>query len=415
MSSLVQTSARAEPKDGEAFLPAGFFDSFPQLELERNRFASPLERSGTPVFLADERIVTDRHERLEHALRTQWGSSAIAYSFKTNYAVAESGILQRRGAWAEVVSGREYALARRLGYSGAHIVFNGPLKRDAELRATLADGALVHVDNEEELERVLMLAARRPARARTGLRVRADLESLPSRFGFSLNDEAQAAAAAVASVPGVALESLHLHLKGDTDDPAVYRAAARQLAGFLRNLPDDVRRRLRSLDFGGGFPAHGPKPRSRQSWEPRPVEEYVAAIVEELAPVFPAGERPMLILEPGRYLVADAFSFVSRVLRAGRSVEGELVTVDGAATMLPLRHYCPQVARVFAADLTARYGEPVHSVVFGSSCRENDVLYEGLLPRTHPGDLIAFYATGAYNASLSPAFIFEVPPTVLVP
>ena len=50
----------------------------------------------------------------------------VGYSFKTNYQVARSGIFRQRGAWAEVVSGREYRLARELGYAGSSIIFNGP-------------------------------------------------------------------------------------------------------------------------------------------------------------------------------------------------------------------------------------------------------------------------------------------------
>ena len=90
-------------------------------------------------------------------LERLWGPSAIAYSFKTNYAVAESRVLQEEGAWAEVVSGREYRLARRLGYAGEEIVFNGPYKRDDELRNALRDGALIHVNDPPELERLLAL------------------------------------------------------------------------------------------------------------------------------------------------------------------------------------------------------------------------------------------------------------------
>jgi diaminopimelate decarboxylase len=50
--------------------------------------------------------------------------------------------------------------------------------------------------------------------------------------------------------------------------------------------------------------------------------------------------------------------------------------------------------------------------VFGASCRENDVLYQGLLPPTRVGDHLVFYAAGAYNSTLSPDFIFESPPVL---
>ena len=136
------------------------------------------------------------------------------------------------------------------------------------------------------------------------------------------------------------------------------------------------------------------------------------AITEELARGLAANERPTLILEPGRYLVADAIVFVSEIVRVQRDAGLQLVTCDGAVSMLPLTHYCPQVVRVFSRELEPRSGAPEPSIVFGASCRENDVLYRGLLPRATAGEYLVFYAAGAYNSTLSPAFIFDTPPVV---
>lgn len=404
-----------EPRDGEAFLPPGFFDFFPDLQRDRDRFGPPLRRMETPLFLADTSSLVERYLSLRRALRRLWGPSAIAYSFKTNYAVAQSRVLQEKGAWAEVVSGREYRLARRLGYAGREIVFNGPYKRDDELRNALRDGALIHVNDRPELERLLTLLPPRSSGARIGLRVNAGgAGPEPSRFGLSLaRGEAGAAVARLASVEGLELAGFHLHLRGDTDGLVPYRKAARELARFIADLMSGGERpRLASLDLGGGFPAHGAKPRSRERWSPRPIEEYVHAITEELARAFPGESRPTLILEPGRYLVADAIVFVSEAVRVERDAGLQLVTSDGAVTMLPLTHYCPQVIRVFSRELELRAGAHERTIVFGASCRENDILYRGLLPRTAPGDYLVFYAAGAYNSTLSPAFIFEDPPVV---
>jgi diaminopimelate decarboxylase len=415
VAAVPDKAAPHEPRDGEAFLPPGFFDFFPDLGRDRNRFGPLLRRMETPIFLADTGILVDRYLSLRRTLERLWGPSAIAYSFKTNYAVAESRVLQEKRAWAEVVSGREYRLARRLGYAGQEIVFNGPYKRDDELRNALRDGALIHVNDRPELERLLAHLPPRPSGVRIGLRVSADpIGAGPSRFGLSLaRGEAAAAVARVASVDGLELAGFHLHLKGDTDDPASYHEAARELARFVADVtPRGERQRLASLDLGGGFPAHGPKPRSREHWSPRPIDEYVRAITDGLARAFPANNRPTLILEPGRYLVADAIVFVSETVRVERDAGLQLVTGDGAVTMLPLTHYCPQVVRVFSRELELRAGAREPTIVFGASCRENDILYRGLLPRTAPGDYLVFYAAGAYNSTLSPAFIFEAPPVV---
>ena len=61
-----------------------------------------------------------------------------------------------------------------------------------------------------------------------------------------------------------------------------------------------------------------------------------------------------------------------------------------------------------------RVGDDVETILYGASCREDDVLHEGRLPNFRVGDFLVYYAVGAYNANLSPDFIFETPPLVVL-
>jgi diaminopimelate decarboxylase len=384
-------------------------DPFPDLAAHREVLVPILAQNPPPIFLGERAILADRFAELEQQLKAAWPSSTIAYSFKTNYGVARSGIVRELGGWAEVVSGREYAMARELGYPGDQIIFNGPFKRDAELERAMADGAVINVNDEEELRRLDALAAFAGRQQRIGLRVRSHGLRLrrPSRFGFSLDDdEATRALAQVRESRHLELAGLHFHLAGDTDDVEIYRSAAELLADFVRaQVPEP----LGYVDMGGGFPAHNPKPRSRTDWNPRPIGEYVQAITGALDPAFPRASRPRLILEPGRYLVCDAIVLVTEVIRAQVQADRQRVVCNGTISMQPLAHYCPQVLRAYGPDLEPRSEVALSTLVNGASCREDDELYEGPLAPVQVGDLLVHYAAGAYNANLSPDFIFETP------
>ena len=415
MAAVPGDTGAEEARDGEVFLPAGFFEFFPDLVRDRARFGPLLGRIETPLFLADTAILVERYTSLREMLERLWGPSAIAYSFKTNYAVAESRVLQEEGAWAEVVSGREYRLARRLGYAGEEIVFNGPYKRDDELRNALRDGALIHVNDPPELERLLALLPPRWSGVRIGLRVAAGPGVGPSRFGFSLaRGEAEAAVARVASVDGRGARRVSPPSEGR------HRRFHFVSRGGARACPLHRGRDSASWREAGRFASTWAEvsPLMVRSPQPRPLGPPADRGVRAgdhrraRARACPANERPRLILEPGRYLVADAIVFVSETVRVEREDGLQLVTCDGAVSMVPLTHYCPQVVRVFSRDLEPRDGALEPSIVFGASCRENDVLYRGLLPRAATGDYLVFYAAGAYNSTLSPAFIFETPPVM---
>ena len=104
---------------------------------------------------------------------------------------------------------------------------------------------------------------------------------------------------------------------------------------------------------------------------------------------------------------------VSRVVHVKERQEQQIVNCNGSISMVPLTHYCPQIIRVFTPDLRERCGEGIPTILHGSTCRENDILDQGLYPKIHRDDYLIHFAVGAYNSNLSPSFIFESPDTQL--
>src|SRR3546814_3881387 len=74
------------------------------------------------------------------ALSRYFSDPIMGYSFKTNYVPALCRIAAVQGCCAEVVSGMEYDLALALGYTPDRIIFNGPVKSQADVLRALDDG-----------------------------------------------------------------------------------------------------------------------------------------------------------------------------------------------------------------------------------------------------------------------------------
>ncbi|HEV3021040.1 MAG TPA: hypothetical protein VGX76_01175, partial [Pirellulales bacterium] len=235
---------------------------YPDVERHSLALARLLGEAPPPVFIGERAIIADRYSQMRGALERLWPEYAIAFSFKTNYQVAQSGLPKELGAWAEVVSGREYQMAKDLGYAGANIIFNGPWKTDDDVRTALADGAATNVNDPDELQRLERVATSMNSRFPIGIRVSAPLAGIPrSRFGFSLDDrlidspnnsEAARAIAAIRRSRSLSLASLHMHLGGEIDDPRHYAAACRSLTAFVRKLSSDERAAIANIDVGGG-------------------------------------------------------------------------------------------------------------------------------------------------------------------
>lgn len=378
---------------------------------------SVLKRTSTPIFLCDRNILAARYHALDECLGKNWSRHIIGYSFKTNYQVARSGVLRDAGAWAEVVSGREYRLAHDLGYPGQSIIFNGPYKSDDDLRTALNESAIVNINDHDELDRLASLTGHLRKPVEIGLRVSCTLPKLGhSRFGFSLeNGEALHALEKIRNNPVLSLVGLHTHLYGDTDNPDIYRQAAKRVGQFASHQTGDLPDRLKYIDLGGGFPAHTPKPKSREHWNPQEISVYIRAITESLQQFFPPERvQPTLIVEPGRYLVCDGIILVTSIIHAKLRDGKQLINSNGSISMVPLTHYIPQIIRAYTDDIQPRTGPEIPTIIFGSTCRENDILYEGPFAEARPGDYLVHYAAGAYNANLSPDFIFETPNMELI-
>jgi len=403
---------------GRAPIESDAFIHFPDPEAQQARIIELLRESPAPIFIADKRILVDRYAQLDRALATHWSMDhVIAYSFKANYAAAESNVLKEQGIWAEVVSGMEYAMARRLGFTGDRIIFNGPYKTDEQLQQAVADGARIHVNDADELQRLIVIAQFVGRPCEIALRVSSTAPGLAqSRFGCSLEDgTAQAMVERIRGEDGLRLIGLHMHLRGDTDDPGCYRKGAEALGSFIAHHVPEYRDSIRYIDMGGGFPAHGPRPRRRTNWNPREIDDYIQAIVAGFGDLWPVNSRPTLVVEPGRYLVGDSTIFVARVVRTNQlSATSQTVTCNGAINMLPLIHYCPPLMRAFTEDFVPHDGVQLPTKVFGCSCREDDVIFEGPAPQLRIGDYLVFYAVGAYNSNMAPDFIYNAPGTVFL-
>jgi diaminopimelate decarboxylase len=384
---------------------------FPDPASHREAILEILRESSPPIFLAERRIIAERFADMARALKAHWASWTIAYSFKTNYQVAEAGAMRALGAIAEVVSGHEYRLARRLGYPGRDIVFNGPFKTPDDLRGAIADGARINVNDPDELQCIEGVTRSMNARCSIGLRVNVPISGFPpSRFGFGIVDgEADTAVRHVWNSPHLRLAGLHLHLRGDMDKPTWYGQACRVLADFLGTWPSDALAALEYVDMGGGYPAHMSKLDTRTEWDPRPIDEYIAAITHELRRAFEGKTPPRLIVEPGRYLVNDAILFVSRIVSVRDRAGTQQIVCNGATTMVPFTRHRAPILRAYGPDLQPRDGVPIASSIYGASCREDDVLFQGEIGRVSTGDLLVHFGVGAYNSSLNPVFIFPCP------
>lgn len=378
---------------------------------------------GSPLFVVSEQRLRADFRKFLRAFSDPHVDTCVAYSVKTNYLPAVCSIVRSEGAWAEVVSGMEYELARSLGFPPGEIIFNGPHKTRMELERALREGALVNIDNFDELDAVERIAATLAAPARIGVRISFHHGAMPwTKFGFSDdNGDSLRALERIARNRQLRLELLHNHCGTFVLVHSLYAMAADRLIGLAK--------RARALglaphmiDFGGGFPSAnvlrpeydlaGGSVRAGDFWG-----GYAAEICSRLVKakgVF--GGRPTLILEPGRAVV-DACTQLLCTVVATKSVDKseDAVILDAGVNLVPTAcYYDHGVSRVAGAGGTSHQRHKAVSV-FGPLCMQSDRLRESVaLPPLRAGDIVRVSHVGAYCHTMSMQFIQTRPATVLI-
>lgn len=376
-----------------------------------------VERFGSPLCVIDESCLRGAYQRMIAAFRRGWPDTLIGCSVKTNYLSAVVATLRSEGAWGEVVSGFEYRLCRDLGIPGAEILFNGPYKTDEDLRLAFDEGAYVHLDSDDELERAIALSQGFAKPRPVGLRCSMRLNYPPwDKFGFNLESEhALEAARALVREPKLRLRGLHMHIGTYLPDPEVYGRAIEALISFALRLERELGIGIEYLDLGGGFATRNTLHHTMLPGEALAVtaEDYAAAITPPLRRAAPQFKQPpRLFLEPGRILVDEAVSMITTVRAVKRgSGQQKAALVDCGVHILPTAYWYDHEIR--PAD--ERGGAVESYRLVGPLCMQIDCLRQTVqLPALRAGDLLVIQDVGAYNFSQSMQFIYMRPAYVLI-
>lgn len=366
--------------------------------IEADALRAIADEHGTPAYVYDLDEIAARARALRAALPAR---VEIAYAVKANPSPVVLATLAAEGFGADVASAGELLAVERAGFDMRRVVFTGPGKRNEELAMAVArDLRAVTVESLGELDRLRAIAREAARRPRVMLRAAgADrpgnvIGTGAGRFGMRPEDLVEATAIAAAA-PELELIGLHRFSASNVLDAEELL----DLAGETVAIAGSLGAPLEVIDLGGGLGI--PYADDEARLDIGAFSAGLAALLGELDPA------TRLLIEPGRYLVGPAGTYVVRIVDVKRSAQDAIVaTVDGGIHQL-LSPALPGRAhriRSLAPDAAAR---PLVSVVVGGPlCTSLDVLGRAVLPEPRVGDLVAIADVGAYGFTQSmPLFL----------
>jgi diaminopimelate decarboxylase len=370
------------------------------------------EEVGTPVYVYSTAALENRYRDFAAAFPAD---ALIAYSVKANGNLAVLKTLARLDAGADVVSGGELAKALYAGISPDKIVFSGVGKTKAEMALALKTGICqFNAESEPELEALSQVATELCTTAPVAIRVNPDVSAhtlakistgtADTKFGVPWR-RVRAAYALAASLPSLKIVGIDMHIGSQVTELAPFEHAFARLAELIVELRADGHR-IERADLGGGLGV----PYGAEAAPPNP-QAYGSMIAHTLA-----GLDLSLILEPGRWITADAGILLARVIYVKKGEARNFLVIDAGMNDLirpalyDAHHEIVPVNRRDAHDLMQLYD------IVGPVCETADLFARDCaLPPMKSGNLVAIMTAGAYGAVMASAYNARPPaPEVLV-
>ncbi|HEY1766523.1 MAG TPA: diaminopimelate decarboxylase [Terracidiphilus sp.] len=398
------------------------------LSCDRVSLEALARKFGTPLYVYSAGQIAERLGMFQQALAGR--DHLVCYAVKANSALAILKLLAGLGAGFDIVSGGELERVLTAAPEAVdRVVFSGVGKTAAEIDLALNAGILqFNVESEAELELLAARARKLKTKARFALRVNPDVfaDTHPyistglreHKFGIDIRRALglyqKAAGDRWLEAHGV---SVHIGSQIRSADP--FGAALDRVMKLVEQLKRDGIV-LQAVDAGGGLGIdyHAGVPTARSSavgWHAgvsaagssargrrgasfdaaEKVREYAEALENALGDF-----DGRLLIEPGRFLVAQAGALLTRVLQVKRNGKKTFVITDAAMNDL-IRPALYQ-AHHEIVPVRPRAGRARIVDVVGPVCESGDFFArDRKLPPVEPGDLVALLDAGAYGMAQS--------------
>lgn len=371
-----------------------------QIIMEHLPLIPNLENHPTPYYMYDMGLLEKTLKQAAEA-SGRYGYH-MHYAMKANHQKEILTAVKQHGLGVDCVSGYEVQAALDLGFDPSEIVFAGVGKTDAEIRLALQNDIFCfNCESVEELQVISAIAEMEKMTARVALRVNPGVDAgthhhittglTENKFGIQLPHLQKALQ--------ICAENIHLHFMGlhfhigsqiTSNEPFINLVHRVNWIWDHYNINDYG---PCMLNLGGGLGVDYENPLLN------PMPDF-AAFFAMISSNLNIPDHISIHFEPGRSLVAQCGSLITRVLYVKEGLHKQFIIAD--AGMTEIMRPALYGARHRIDNLSRSTGQVKTYDVVGPACESSDVFASDLrLSSTHRGDLLAIRSCGAYVQSMT--------------
>lgn len=369
------------------------------------------EKYETPLYIFDEDLVRSNAREYIKEFRVSENKNRVAYAGKAFLPIYMCKLIDEEGLYLDVVSSGELYTAKKANFPMEKILFHGNNKTAEEVEMGLEFGVgRFVVDNYYELDLLEKICEKKNKRQAIYFRITPGIEAhthdyiqtgqIDSKFGFALSTGAfYRAVEKVREYKHIDLVGIHAHIGSQIFEIEPYLDEVEIMMNLVKELSDKYDVELKEVDLGGGFGVY-----YTDKDNPKPIKEFCEKILKKADETCSnlGIQVPILIIEPGRSMVANAGSTLYTV-GAIKEIEGvrTYVSLDGGMTdnIRPALYQAE-----YECLITDKVNDlPEKTVtIAGKCCETGDLLIKNInMPSIKTGDLLLITSTGAYGYSMA--------------
>jgi len=366
---------------------------------------------GSPLYVMSESHIRSRFNILKEKMKDKYQNTLPLFASKSFSCLEIYKIANEYGIGIDVVSAGEMSIALKAGFNKNKIYFHGNNKLPSEIEYAIQNDVLHFIiDNFYEIElikkyskqynKVVKAMIRVTPGVKAGANEFVQTGAKDTKFGFSSHDGSYLQAIKeVLDSDCIEFEGIHCHLGSQIEEMQAYVEAMNKFVEIAYQIYDTYGVVIKKLNAGGGYGIA-----YTEENKPLDFDDVTTTIMDIITKGFEkkGWARPMVLIEPGRYVVGNAGITLYTVgsikeipnVRTYISVDGGMT--DNIRSSL--------YGAKYDAIIANKAGEAKDTVVTiaGKNCESGDILVKDIaLAKPRSEDILAMFSTGAYHYTMA--------------
>ena len=379
-----------------------------KLTIEKVSLENIAKKYGTPSYCYSYKQLKENIINFKKNFKSF--SPLICFSVKSNTNIILLREIKKLGLGADVVSMGELMLALKTGIQAKKIVFSGVGKTSNEISFAIDKKILlINAESLSEVKEIDKIAKIKGKKVRIGIRINpnTDAKTLSqistgkkeNKFGVSEKNFFELIEYCNKS-KNIILKCLSVHIGSQILDHKPYQKMLRIISKILNK----INHKFEYIDLGGGMGISYEKSNKKLNYN-----KYNIAIKK-----FLKNHKSKIIFEPGRSIIGNTGTLISKVIYIKKSEKKDFVILDAAMNDLIRPALYGSFHKILKSIKTNKKSKKVYDFV-GPICESTDKFSTVKnFQKLNEKDIICICDVGAYGMSLSSNYNLRAKPVELL-